>query len=72
MVLETLLVAGLSIRVLVETVQILIKNKFKNIKMEWTEKLLIKFALFHAKRMKGANQTDSDFYAKQSLKIFPI
>lgn len=38
--------------------------------MEWTEKLLIKFALFHAKRMKGANQTDSDFYAKQSLKIF--
>jgi len=39
-------------------------------KMEWNEELLIKFALFHAKRMNGANQSDNDFYAKQSLQIF--
>jgi hypothetical protein len=38
--------------------------------MEWTEELVIKFALFHARRMRGAYQTDSDFYAKQSLQIF--
>lgn len=38
--------------------------------MEWTEELVMKFTLFHAKRMRGANQTDSDFYVKQSMKIF--
>jgi len=38
--------------------------------MKWTEELIIRFALFHTRRMRSANQSDSDFYAKQSLKIF--
>jgi hypothetical protein len=38
--------------------------------MEWTEELVIKFALFPTRRMSAALQTDNDFYAKQSLKIF--
>ena len=45
-------------------------EKLKEGKMEWTEELLVKFASFHAKRMRGAHQVDSDFYAKQSLEIF--
>jgi hypothetical protein len=39
-------------------------------KMEWTEELVIKFALFHAQRMRGAYQTDNEFYAEQSMQIF--
>ena len=38
--------------------------------MEWNEELSVKFALFHANRMRVAYQTDSEFYAKQSLQIF--
>lgn len=38
--------------------------------MEFTEELTLKFALFHAKRMRAANQTDNLFYVKQSMQIF--
>lgn len=38
--------------------------------MEFNEELILKFALFHSARMKYANQTDSEYYAKQSMKIF--
>ena len=38
--------------------------------MELNEELLVKFALFHSNRMRVAYQTDSEFYAKQSLQIF--
>jgi hypothetical protein len=47
-----------------------VKSLQNMVQMEWNEELLIKFALFHANRMRGANQTDSEFYAKQSLQIF--
>lgn len=38
--------------------------------MEWNEELILKFALFHSRRMSGACQTDSEYYVKQSMKIF--
>ncbi len=38
--------------------------------MEFTEELIIKLAVFHSKRMRGIHQTDSEYYAKQSMEIF--
>jgi hypothetical protein len=38
--------------------------------MKFTPELIIKFALFHAKRMRLGQQTDSEFYVKQSMEIF--
>lgn len=38
--------------------------------MNWNTALVLKFALFHSKRMQYANQQDNEFYAKQSLEIF--
>jgi|CXWL01.1.fsa_nt_gi hypothetical protein len=38
--------------------------------MEFTEELILKFALFHARRMRGASQSDSEYYVKQSMKMF--
>lgn len=38
--------------------------------MEWNEELALKFALFHSQRMKGAYQTDGEFYVNQSMQIF--
>ncbi len=38
--------------------------------MEFTEELILKFALFHSRRMNGANQMDCEYYVKQSMEIF--
>jgi len=35
------------------------------------KKVMVEFALFHSRRMRAAQQTDNEFYAKQSLDIFP-
>jgi hypothetical protein len=41
-------------------------------KLQFDKEMIIKFAWFHSRRMKGAFQTDtySDFFVKQSLDIF--
>jgi len=38
--------------------------------MEFNEELILKFAMFHSRRMKGAYQLDSEYYVNQSMKIF--
>lgn len=38
--------------------------------MKFTKELIIKFALFHSKRMRGVEQTDGEYYVKQSMDIF--
>lgn len=38
--------------------------------MAFTEELILKFALFHAERMRDAYQVDCKYFAKQSMAIF--
>lgn len=38
--------------------------------MEFNEELILKFALFHSRRMNGAYQSDNEYYVKQSMEIF--
>lgn len=38
--------------------------------MEWNKEIAVKFALFHAERMKNVMQTDNEYYVHQSLQFF--